>query len=109
MAVMLVAKQFKSGDAISKIETFYHAEFLEEVNRAINRREIANPMGQQFEEFFDGERVRFRFHQFEDGAARTGHFACLSPQASGEILFMRRPVHLMSRFWAFAEFFLSLR
>jgi hypothetical protein len=84
MTVVIFTHQFKPSRAVAEIKPLHHAHFLQQVHRPVNRGQIAPASGQGREYFLVGERMRMPPQNPQNRLARTGDFAGVSPQTTGQ-------------------------
>lgn len=80
VAVVAFSDEFEARGAVAEIKPFHHAHFLEQVHRAINRRQIAFVLGQRVENLAIGQWMMMSPQDFQNRLARTGQFARISAQ-----------------------------
>ena len=86
MFVFLVADQFVTGDGIAEVEALDELDFFQEMDRAIDRGEVAI-VSDEGVDFADSERVGLGFEGADNGEARAGKFARFFAETFGDRLF----------------------
>jgi hypothetical protein len=75
MAVVVFADEFEPRGAIAKIKPLHDADFLQQVHRAINGRQVTLASGHFGKNLPVCERMRMAPQNFQNGRARAGDFA----------------------------------
>jgi hypothetical protein len=75
MAMMPLVKQRKPGHAVAKVKPLYHPKALQQLNRAINCRQITIALGQPMENFLARKRSWLVPEHPQDCPARAGDLA----------------------------------
>jgi hypothetical protein len=82
MAVVTFANQFKPRRAVAEIKPLHHSQLFQQVQGAVNRRQIALALGQGGEDFLVRERMRMPPENFQDRRARAGDLSRLPAQTA---------------------------
>ena len=85
MPVMPFLQQGKPCNAVLKVKPFDHSQPFQQLNRAINRRQIAPALRQFAENLLTRQRTRSIAQSTEDRPARSGDFARLATKALVQI------------------------
>src|SRR5579872_526131 len=84
MTVFAGAHQFVTGHTVAKIKSFNHADVLQQVQRAINRGQVAIALGKTRENLLVAQRMAMSAEHIQDGLPRTGDFPRFLSQAIGQ-------------------------